>query len=106
MISVASLVFTLVLFSELNSRLVTVASPTTKVEDGVIEQDGLSSLLGDDPMIEQVMVPPVYRGSLMLDNSIRDEEGNPKILIISVSNVSYFFIPIMFSYVKFISYNG
>ncbi|XP_034433896.1 pro-MCH [Hippoglossus hippoglossus] len=83
MISVSSVVFTLVLFSELNSPLVTVASPTTKVEDGVIEPDGLSSFLGDEPMIEQAMVPPVYRGSLMLDNSIRDGEGNPKIFIIS-----------------------
>nr|BAO58688.1 melanin-concentrating hormone precursor [Verasper moseri] len=83
MISVSSVLFTLVLFSELNSPLVTVASPTTKVEDGVIEQDGLSSFLGDEPMIEQAMVPPVYRGSLMLDNSIRDEDGNPKIFIIS-----------------------
>nr|AHB33368.1 prepromelanin concentrating hormone 2 [Platichthys stellatus] len=83
MISVSSVVFTLVLFSELNSPLVTVASPTTKGEDGVIEQDGLSSFLGDEPMMEQAMVPPVYRGSLMLDNSIRDEEGNPKIFILS-----------------------
>nr|BBO15486.1 melanin concentrating hormone 2 [Pseudopleuronectes yokohamae] len=83
MISVSSIVFTLVLFSELNSPLVTVASPTTKGEDGVIEQDGLSSFLGDEPMMEQAMVPPVYRGSLLLDNSIRDEEGNPKIFIFS-----------------------
>nr|XP_019960507.1 PREDICTED: pro-MCH 2-like [Paralichthys olivaceus] len=83
MVSAYSILFTLVLFSELNSHLLTVASPATKVEDGEIEQDGLSALLGDDPINEHAMVPPAYRGRLMLDNSIRDEDGNRKIIIVS-----------------------
>ncbi|XP_023275140.1 pro-MCH 2-like [Seriola lalandi dorsalis] len=83
MISVHSVLFTLVLFSELSSHLVTAAMPATKVEDGVIEQDGLGSLLVDEPMTEHGMVPPVYRRRLVVDNNDRDEDGNPKIIMVS-----------------------
>lgn len=83
MMSVYSVLYTLVLFSELSSHLVTVAMPATKVEDAITEQDGLGLLLGDEPMTDAAMVPPVYRRSRLMDNA-RDEDGIPKI-IISVS---------------------
>ncbi|XP_040886333.1 pro-MCH [Toxotes jaculatrix] len=83
MISVYSVLFTLVLFSELSSHSVTVAIPATKVEAGLTEQDGLGSLLGDEPMAEHAMVPPVYKQSLVLDNNFREEDGNPKIIMVS-----------------------
>lgn len=89
MISVCSFLYTLVLFSELSSHLVTVAMPATKVEDSVTEQDGLSLILGDEPMTEPAVVPPVYRRSHVLDNSMRDEDGRPKV-IVSVSVTSDF----------------
>ena len=84
MISIYSVLFTLVLFSELN-HLVTVAMPASKMEDGVTEQDGLGLILGDKPMTEHAVVPPMYRRHLVLDNNISDDDGNPKIIIVSVS---------------------
>ncbi|GAA6221048.1 pro-MCH [Lates japonicus] len=83
MISVYSFLFTLVLFSELSSHLLTVAIPATKLEDGITEQDGLGSLLSSEPITEPVEAPPVYRRNLVLDNSVRDEDGNPKFIIVS-----------------------
>uniref|UniRef100_UPI0037E8F507 pro-MCH n=1 Tax=Semicossyphus pulcher TaxID=241346 RepID=UPI0037E8F507 len=78
MISVYSVLYTLVLFSELSSHSVTAAMPATKAEDGVAEQDGLSLVLEDGPLTE----PAVYRRSV-LDSNVRDEDGSPKIVIIS-----------------------
>lgn len=86
--SVYSVLCTLVLFSELSSHLVTVAMPATKIEDGVTEQDGLSLILGDEPMTEPAAVPPAYRRSRLLDNNVGDEDGSPKIIIVSVSVTS------------------
>ncbi len=86
--AVYSVLYTLVLFSELGSRLVTVAMPATKVEDGITEQDGLGLILGDEPMTEPAVVPPMYRRSRMLDNNVGDEDGSPKIIIVSVSVTS------------------
>lgn len=86
MISASSVLFTLVLFSELSSRLATVASPVTKVEDGEMEQDGLGSLLDDDSLSEHGVVPPLYRRNLVLDNNISDEDGNPRIIFVSVGD--------------------
>lgn len=83
MISVYSVLFTLMLFSELSSHLVTVAVPATKIEDSLTEQDALGALLGDEPMSELFVVLPLHRQSLLLDN-VRDEDGSPKI-IVSVS---------------------
>ncbi|KAG7225580.1 hypothetical protein INR49_004986, partial [Caranx melampygus] len=83
MISVYSVLFTLVLFSELSSHLVTAAIPANKLEDGVIEQDGLGSLLGNEPLTEHAMAPPVYRRRLVVDNDDRDEDRNPKIIVLS-----------------------
>ncbi|XP_040002375.1 pro-MCH [Xiphias gladius] len=83
MISVYSVLFTLVLFSELSSNLVTVAIPSSKAENGITEQDGLGSLLGDEPLTEEDMVPRMYRRSLVLDDDVRDENGNPKIFVVS-----------------------
>ncbi|XP_037617230.1 pro-MCH [Sebastes umbrosus] len=80
MISVHSVLYTLVLFSELSSIL---AMPATKVEDGVAEQD-VQLFLGDEAMTESAVVPPAYRRSFVLDTNVRDEEdGSPKIIIIS-----------------------
>nr|XP_046235007.1 pro-MCH [Scatophagus argus] len=83
MASVHSVLYTLVLFSELNSHLGTVAMPATKVEDVVTEQDGLGLILGDEPMTEPAVVPPVYRRSHLLDTNVRDEDGSPKMVIVS-----------------------
>lgn len=84
MLSVYSVLFTLMLFSELSSHLVTVAMPATKIEDSLTEQDALGSFLGDELMSEPVVVAPLHRQSLLLDN-VGDEDGNSKI-IVSVSN--------------------
>ncbi|XP_028426288.1 pro-MCH [Perca flavescens] len=81
MISVYSVLYTLVLFSELSSHLVTVAMPATKGEDGVTEQDGL--FLGDESMTAPAGVPLSYRRNLMLDTNAMDEDGSPKIIIVS-----------------------
>ncbi|XP_031714972.1 pro-MCH [Anarrhichthys ocellatus] len=70
MISVYSVLYTLVLFSELSSHSVSVAMPASKVEDGVPEQDGF--FLGGETMTD-----------LVLDNDMRDEDGSPKIIIVS-----------------------
>lgn len=82
MISVHSVLYTLVLFSELSSHSVTAAVPANKVEDVLTEQDGLGLLLEDEPVIEPAELPPVYWRSRVLDNSMRDEDGNH---LISVS---------------------
>lgn len=89
MVSVYSVLYTLVLFSELSSHLVTVAMPATKGEDGVTEQDGL--FLGDESMTEPAGVPLSYRRNLMLDTNAMDEDGSPKIIIVSVSVTSQLF---------------
>lgn len=88
MISVCSFLYTLVLFSELSSHLVTVAMPATKVEDSATELDGLGLILGDEPMTDP---SAVYRRSQVLDNSVTDEDGRPKIIIVSVSVTYDFF---------------
>lgn len=89
MVSVYTVLYALLLFSELSSHLVAVAMPAYKVENGVNEQDGLGLMAGDEPMTEPVvvpaMVPPVYRRNHVLDNNVRDEDGSPKIYILSVS---------------------
>ncbi|XP_041637163.1 pro-MCH [Cheilinus undulatus] len=82
MISVNSILYTLVLFSELSSLSCTVAMPANKAEDSATEQDGLGLVLRDEPMTEHAAVPPSYRRSV-LDNSVKDEEESPKIIIIS-----------------------
>ncbi|XP_068573299.1 pro-MCH [Cebidichthys violaceus] len=81
MISVYSVLYTLVLFSELSSHSVTVAMTVSKVEDGVPEQDGL--FLGGEPMTVPAVVPLAYRRNLVLDTDMRDEDGSPKIIIVS-----------------------
>uniref|UniRef100_A0A3P8TWF1 Uncharacterized protein n=1 Tax=Amphiprion percula TaxID=161767 RepID=A0A3P8TWF1_AMPPE len=83
MISVHSVLLTLVLFSALSGTMVTVATPAAKLEVGETEQEGLDSIWGDEPMVEPAVVPPVYRRSVLLDNTIRDEDGSPEVLIIS-----------------------
>ncbi|CAG5927380.1 unnamed protein product [Menidia menidia] len=81
MISVYSVVVTLVLFSELGSRLVTVAMPSTKADDGAAEQDSVDSILADVPVSELAAVPQVYRRTLALDTNGRDD-GTPKIVVL------------------------
>lgn len=84
MLSMYSALFTLLLFSELSSHLVTVAMPATKFEDGTTDQDGLGSFLGDESMTEHAAVSPESRRTFMLDD-IRDDDGSPKVIIVSVS---------------------
>lgn len=74
MISARSVFYTLVLFSELSSHLVTVAMPPAKVED-----EGLGLILGDEPAV----VPPIYRRMDAQDSSPRD--GRSKVIVVSVS---------------------
>lgn len=81
MISVYSVLYTLVLFSELSSHSATVAVPANKAEDVITEQEGLGLLLEDEPVIEPAVVPPVYWRSHVLDNSARDEDGNQVIYV-------------------------
>ncbi|XP_036977038.1 pro-MCH [Acanthopagrus latus] len=87
MVSVYTVLYVLLLFSELSSHLVTEAMPAYKVEDGVNEQDGLGLMAGDEPMTEPAVVPaavpPVYRRNHVTDNNARDEDGSPKIYILS-----------------------
>ncbi|XP_029351550.1 pro-MCH [Echeneis naucrates] len=71
MTSVYSVLFTLVLFSELSSHVATA---------GAIERDGLGSLLGDQPMTEHATVPLTYRRRLVMNDN-RDDDGNPKIIV-------------------------
>uniref|UniRef100_A0A3B3UY51 Pro-melanin concentrating hormone n=2 Tax=Poecilia TaxID=8080 RepID=A0A3B3UY51_9TELE len=73
--SVYSLLFALMLFSEMNSNLVTVAIPSTTVEDGAAEQEGLDTFLSDDDVTEHAAVPLMYRRSLTND-------GTSKIIVI------------------------
>lgn len=87
MISVYSFLYTIVLFSELSSHLVIVAMPATKGEDVVTEQDGLGLLQGDESMTELAVVPPAFRRIPVLDNNVGDEDGRPKVVIVSVSVV-------------------
>lgn len=88
MISVYSVVFTLMLFSELSRRSVTIAMPATETGDILTEQGALGALLGDELMSEPVVVPPLHRQSLLMD-SVRDEDWNPK-TVVSVSVSMHF----------------
>ncbi|XP_047431745.1 pro-MCH [Mugil cephalus] len=84
MMSVHSVLFALVLFSELSSRCVTTAMPASKVDDGATEQEGLASMLGEDePMTDPALGSAVYRRNIVLDGNARDEDGSPKIIVIS-----------------------
>ncbi|XP_013881299.1 pro-MCH [Austrofundulus limnaeus] len=82
MMSVFSVLFTLVLFSDLNSHLVTAALFSAEAEDvPTADQESLDSVLGDETMAEPVWVPTLDRRNMMVDNI--KEDGTPKILIIS-----------------------
>lgn len=84
MISACSFISTLVLLSELSGHLLIVAMPTAKdANDGVMEQDGLGLILGDEAAVESPAAPPPYRRS----NSLKDEDQRAKIIIVSVSLV-------------------
>lgn len=86
MMSAFSVLVTLVLFSELNSRLI--ALPSSKAEDAA-DQDGLDSVLDDESVMKAAMIRPTHRWSLMLDNNVKDEE-TPQLVVISVSYVQTF----------------
>ncbi|XP_076016001.1 pro-MCH [Genypterus blacodes] len=73
MISVCSVLISLVLFSELSGHSVAVA-----VGDSITDPDGLGALLGDAAAGEPAAGVPLYKGS-----NGRDEEGSPRILILS-----------------------
>ncbi|XP_054876326.1 pro-MCH [Poeciliopsis prolifica] len=75
--SICSLLFALMLFSEMNSHLVTVALPS---EDGAAEQEGLDSFLAEDDVTEHALVPLTYRRSLT-------DDGTSKIIVIPDVNL-------------------
>ncbi|XP_007555385.1 pro-MCH isoform X2 [Poecilia latipinna] len=64
----------------MNSNLVTVAIPSTTVEDGAAEQEGLDTFLSDDDVTEHAAVPLMYRRSLTND-------GTSKIIVIPDMNL-------------------
>ncbi|KAF6722431.1 Pro-MCH [Oryzias melastigma] len=82
MMSACSVLFTLVLFSELNGRLVTVALPSSSAEDAAADRVGLDGVLDDDSMLKPAIIRPTYRRSLTLDDNVKDEES-PQLVIIS-----------------------
>ncbi|KAM4523940.1 pro-MCH [Fundulus diaphanus] len=71
MMSVYSLLFAVILFSEMNSHLGTVAMPSTIAEDGGTEQESLGSILTEEDMTEGAVVPLMYRRSLLNDGTSR-----------------------------------
>ncbi|KAM4711841.1 pro-MCH [Anableps anableps] len=77
---VYSLLFAIMVFSEMNSHLVTVGMPSATAEDGAAEQEGLDSLLTEDDMTEHAIVPLMYRRSLTND-------GTSKVIIIPDMNL-------------------
>uniref|UniRef100_A0A3Q2E8Y8 Pro-melanin concentrating hormone n=1 Tax=Cyprinodon variegatus TaxID=28743 RepID=A0A3Q2E8Y8_CYPVA len=70
--SVYSLLFAIMLFSEMSSHLITVAMPAAAAE----EQEGLGSILAEEDMTERAAVPQTYRRSLPNDGTSRII-GNP-----------------------------
>lgn len=85
MMSACSFISTLVLLSELSGHLlIAAAMPSAKdANDGVMEQDGLGLILGDEAAVESPAAPLPYRRS----NSLKDEDQRAKIIIVSVSLV-------------------
>ncbi|KAM9824671.1 pro-MCH [Neosynchiropus ocellatus] len=85
MLSTHSVLFTLVMFSELSSHLV--AMPMDKVEDSIAENNGLGSLLGDDPGDETV-----ESRNLALE---RNGEKRPRIIVISDMRLNGHSVPVL-----------
>ncbi|XP_038851279.1 pro-MCH [Salvelinus namaycush] len=83
MISLYSVIFTLVLFSEFNTRSVVLAVPTGKLDEGRTEQESLRSILGEDMMSDDALAAPRFRQDHILDNG--QDDGNTKIIILSPS---------------------
>lgn len=78
MSSVFSFLYTLVLLSRLSSHMVAVAQPASKLEDGPADGDVMG-------LIASIAKSAAYRGSQVLDVSMRDEDRRPQIAFISVS---------------------
>lgn len=85
MIFLYSVIFTLVLLSEFDTRSVVLAVPTGKLDEGRTEQESLLSILGEDTMSDNALAAPRFRREPVLDNGLGDEEDNTKIIILSVS---------------------
>lgn len=85
MIFLYSVIFTLVLFSEFNTRSVVFAVQTGKMDEGRTEQESLRSILGEDTMSDNALAAPRFIREPVLDNGLGDEEDNTKYLILSVS---------------------
>uniref|UniRef100_A0A4W5LZT6 Pro-melanin-concentrating hormone n=1 Tax=Hucho hucho TaxID=62062 RepID=A0A4W5LZT6_9TELE len=83
MISLYSVIFTLVLFSEFNTRSVVLAEPTGKLDEGRTEQESLRLILGEDTMSDNALAAPRFRRDPVLDNGLGLGEGNTKIIILS-----------------------
>lgn len=99
--SVFSVLFTLVLFSELSSRWVTTAMPTSKADDRV--EDRLGLLLSDEPISEPASV--MHRRSIELDSNIRDDNGSPQIIVLTVSDIVFPLYCIIILYDALVCYN-
>ncbi|XP_055761586.1 pro-MCH isoform X2 [Salvelinus fontinalis] len=83
MIFLYSVIFTLVLFSEFNTRSFVLAVPTGKLDEGRSEQESMLSILGEDTMSDNALDAPRFRREPVLDNGLGDEEDNTKIVILS-----------------------
>lgn len=105
--SVFSVLLTIVLFSGLNSHSVTVAKLSTKAEDVSTDQEGLDSILSDETMAESLLVPTMYRQSVMLDNNMK-EDRTPKVIIISVSlkKKDIVLVHLWFKFISFVLINA
>uniref|UniRef100_A0A674CEN5 Pro-MCH 1-like n=1 Tax=Salmo trutta TaxID=8032 RepID=A0A674CEN5_SALTR len=61
MIFLYSVIFTLVLLSEFDTRSVVLAVPTGKLDEGRTEQESLLSILGEDTMSDNAPAAPRFR---------------------------------------------
>ncbi|XP_067110946.1 pro-MCH [Osmerus mordax] len=83
MISFHSAMFTLVLLCELSAHTVCQGEPTGKLEEAWMERQNLNSMLDDEAMAEPSLHVPAYRQSSIQDNRLEDEDGTPKIIVLS-----------------------
>lgn len=90
MISIHSVMFTLVLLCEFSTHAVCQGIPTGKLEEGRLDRQNLNLMLDDEAIAEPSIHVPAYRQNSIQDNRLEDEDGTPKILILSVSGSSHY----------------
>ncbi|KAJ0057029.1 hypothetical protein NL108_000862 [Boleophthalmus pectinirostris] len=81
--SLFSVLFTLVLFSELSSQWVAIASPASNAGDSTNEQEALDLMLNDQTISEPALAFLMHRSSTGLGTNIRDDKGTPQVNMLS-----------------------